>query len=105
MCAGISSVAWDPADTAVATLSARSGFDLLLGAVDWAPGSEIVFSAVSIPHLAALVRSHGYVPIPIDLDRQTLEVDAAVVDEAWPERTRAVGDCPTIRSTSRSDSF
>jgi perosamine synthetase len=82
--------AWDPAENAVVTLSVRSGFDLLLGAVDWAPGSEVVFSAVTIPHLAALVRSHGYVPVSVDLDLQTLEVDASVVEGACTERTRAV---------------
>jgi perosamine synthetase len=81
---------WRPAETAVATLSVRSGFDLLLGAVDWPPGSEVLFSAVTIPHLAALVRSHGYVPVPIDLDPNTLEVDVGVVERACTERTRAV---------------
>jgi perosamine synthetase len=87
--ASIASV-WDPAETVVATLSVRSGFDLLLGAVDWPPGSEVLFSAVTIPHLAALVRSHGYVPVPIDLDPDTLEVDVGVVERACTERTRAV---------------
>jgi perosamine synthetase len=82
--------AWDPAENAVVALSVRSGFDLLMGAVDWAPGSEVVFSAVTIPHLAALVRSHGYVPVAVDLDPHTLEVDVGVVEAACTERTRAV---------------
>jgi hypothetical protein len=82
--------AWDPAENAVVALSVRSGFDLLLGAVDWAPGSEVVLSAVTIPHVAALVRSHGYVPVSVDLDPHTLEVDVGVVEAACTERTRAV---------------
>ena len=82
--------AWDPAETAVVTLSVRSGFDLLLAAVDWPRGSEVVFSAVTIPQMAALVRSHGYVPVAVDLDLHTLEVDASVVEGACTERTRAV---------------
>ncbi len=82
--------AWQPSEAVVATLSVRSGFDLLLGAVDWPPGSEVVFTAVTIPHLATLVRSHGFVPVAVDLCPETLEVDPAVLEAACTERTRAL---------------
>ena len=82
--------AWVPSEAVVATLSVRSGFDLLLGAVGWPPGSEVVFSAVTIPHLAILVRSHGFVPVSVDLCPDTLEVDPIALQAACTERTRAV---------------
>ena len=82
--------AWLPSETVITTLSARSGFDLLLGAVDWPPGSEVVFSAVTIPHLAALVRARGFVPVAVDLRLDTFEVDPAALEAACTDRTRAV---------------
>ncbi|WP_375429683.1 DegT/DnrJ/EryC1/StrS family aminotransferase [uncultured Friedmanniella sp.] len=81
---------WTPADAALACLSARSGFDLLLDAVDWPPGSEVLFSAITIPHLATLVRAHGYVPVAVDLDPDTLALDPDDVRAACTPRTRAL---------------
>ncbi len=81
---------WTPPDSVVACLSVRSGFDLLLAAVDWPAGSEVLLSAITIPHLATLVRAHGYVPVAVDVDLDTLTVAPADVQAACTERTRAV---------------
>jgi dTDP-4-amino-4,6-dideoxygalactose transaminase len=88
--AAAATAAWSPSEAVVVTLSVRSGFDLLLAAVDWPPGSEVVFSAVTIPHLATLVRGHGYVPVPVDVSADTLEMDPVELQAACTERTRAV---------------
>lgn len=82
--------AWDPSESVVACLSARSGFDLLLAAVDWPPGSEVILSAITIPHMAALVRHHGYVPVAVDVDPATMELDPEEVRTARTPRTRAL---------------
>lgn len=82
--------AWTPSDTVLPCLSVRSGFDLLLASVDWPPGSEVLMSAVTIPHCAALVRHHGYVPVAVDIDPATLEVDPGVMVAACTNRTRAL---------------
>ncbi len=81
---------WFPASSALPTLSARSGLDLLLGAVDWPVGSEVLLSGVSIPHLPVLVRAHGYVPVAVDLDPDTLRLDPEEVRLAVTGRTRAL---------------
>lgn len=81
---------WTPTDGAVVCLSARSGFDLLLDAVDWPPGSEVLCSAITIPHLATLVRAHGYVPVAVDVDPDTLALDPEAVRWACTPRTRAL---------------
>lgn len=81
---------WEPSESVVACLSVRSGFDLLLGAVDWPPGAEVLLSAVTIPHMAALVRHHGYVPVAVDVDPATMELDLEAVRAALTPRTRAL---------------
>lgn len=81
---------WEPAETVVACLSVRSGWDLLLGSVGWPAGSEVLMSGLTIPHLARLVREHGYVPVPVDVDLATLELDLDEVRDACTPRTRAL---------------
>ncbi len=82
--------AWRPAVTALPCLSVRSGFDLYLASVDWPAGSEVLLSAITIPHLAKLVRWHGYVPVGIDVDPGTTGVEPADVATACGPRTRAI---------------
>ncbi len=81
---------WFPASSALPTLSARSGVDLLLSALDWPVGSEVLLSGLSIPHLPVLVRAHGYVPVALDLDPETLRLDPEDVRLAVTGRTRAL---------------
>lgn len=81
---------WEPPSSVVVCLSVRSGWDLLLGCVDWPAGSEVVLSGLTIPHLARLVREHGYVPVPVDVDPDTLELDLDEVRAACTPRTRAL---------------
>ena len=57
--------------TTIPTLSARSGLHLLLSQLDWPAGSEVLMSALTIPDMARIVRHHGYVPVPVDLDLDT----------------------------------
>lgn len=47
-------------------------------------------SAITIPQMAALVREHGYVPVGVDIDVETLSCDPAAVRRAVTPRTRAL---------------
>jgi perosamine synthetase len=49
-------------------LSVRSGFDLLLGALGLPQGSEVLVSAITIPDMIRIIKHHGLVPVPVDLD-------------------------------------
>lgn len=82
--------AWAPGEAVVACCSVRSAFDLLLSSVPWKPGAEVLMSAVTIPHMALLVRLHGFTPVAVDVDSQTLELEAADVERALTPRTVAV---------------
>jgi perosamine synthetase len=56
----------------------RSGFDLLLGALDLPRGSEVLVSAITIPDMIRIIEHHGLVAVPVDLDlgRMTPTADA-----------------------------
>jgi len=71
-------------------LSVRSGFHLLLEALDLPPGSEVVFSALTHPDLPRLVAHHGLVAVPADLDLDTLAPRPASLAAALSPRTRLV---------------
>ena len=64
----------DP-DEALFFLSLRSGFDACLQAARFPRGSHILVSAITIPDILEIIRSHGLVPVPVDLDPRTLEPD------------------------------
>ncbi|GIS60275.1 MAG: hypothetical protein CM1200mP2_25000 [Planctomycetaceae bacterium] len=63
--------AWPADGQTLPTMSVRSGLHLILGQLDWPRGSEILMSAMTIPDMARIVRHHGFVPVPVDLDLNT----------------------------------
>jgi dTDP-4-amino-4,6-dideoxygalactose transaminase len=52
----------------LAVYSVRSGFDLLIQALDLKPGDEVIFSALNVKGMVRIVRDAGLVPVPVDLD-------------------------------------
>lgn len=81
---------WSTQGDALACLSVRSGFDLLLRSLKFPAGSQILVSAVTIPHMVEIVRAHGLVPIPVDLDMRRLAVQADPIEEQVTPMCRAV---------------
>ena len=59
--------AWAGDHDAVACLSVRTGFDLLLRALALPPGSEVLMSALNVPGMFRIVKEYGLVPVPLDL--------------------------------------
>jgi len=55
-------------DDVLAAYSVRSGFDLLLRALDLNEGDEILFSALNVKGMVAVVKRMGLVPVPVDVD-------------------------------------
>jgi dTDP-4-amino-4,6-dideoxygalactose transaminase len=81
-------VAW--ARHCVAFLSVRSGLDALLQSLALPAGSEIIMSAITIPHIVEIIAAHGLVAVPVDIDLDTLSVSAADIERAVTPRTKAV---------------
>lgn len=79
-----------PPDETLATLSVRSGFDLLLTALAYPAGTEVIVSAVTIADMGRILEAHGLVPVPVDLDMATLSVSPDAVRACVTDRTRAI---------------
>jgi perosamine synthetase len=63
---------WPAVGNTLACLSVRSGFDLLLGAIDLPRGSEVLVSAITIRDMIRIIEHHGLVAVPVDLDPQRM---------------------------------
>jgi dTDP-4-amino-4,6-dideoxygalactose transaminase len=81
----------------------RSSQDLLLQAVCWPPGSEILVSAITVPDMPRLLLCHGLVPVPLDIDPQTLWVRCDDVDARITSKTRAIIAAHLFGSALRLD--
>ncbi len=81
---------WSPAGNALALLSVRSGFDLLLQHLALPRGSEILVSAITIGDMAGIIEHHGLVAVPVDLDPATCAVRPDALEAAVTANTRAI---------------
>lgn len=81
---------WMPGGTAVAALSVRSGFDLLLQALALPPDSEILVSAITIRDMVEIVERHGLLAVPVDVDPASCSVVPGALARAVTPRTRAI---------------
>ena len=81
---------WAPEGDAIACFSVRSGLDLLLQSLNWQEGEEILFSALNVKGMVNIVKRHGLVPVPIDLDFGTMAPRLDLMEQAITTKTRAV---------------
>ena len=73
---------------ALACLSVRSGFDLLLETLELPAGSEVLFSAVTIAEMPQIAREHGLVPVPVDVCGCDYRLDLDSLAKAVSPRSR-----------------
>lgn len=76
------------ADDTIATYSVRSGFDLLIQALDLKPGDEVIFSALNVKGMVRVVRDQGLVPVPVDLDFNSMGPSLEKLAQAITPRSR-----------------
>ena len=82
--------AWSAEGDALACLSVRSGFDLLLASLNLPAGSEVLVSAVTIPDMVAVIAAHGLQAVPIDLAPATMAPRLDMLRRAITPNTRAI---------------
>ena len=81
---------WSARDDSLVCLSVRTGFDLLLQALDLPAGSEVLMSALTIDGMVRVVREHGLVPVPVDVEIDTLAPSMDALERAVNSRTRLI---------------
>lgn len=81
---------WSPEGDALACLSVRSGFDLLLQSLELPAGSEVLFSAITIRDMPHIAEAHGLVPVPVDLAGSDSHVDVEALRTAITSRSRVL---------------
>ncbi len=81
---------WSEQHDAWVCLSVRSGFDLLWQTLSLPPGSEVLVSALTIPHMVDILHEHRLVPVPVDVDLDTMAPPADLLRKAITPATRAV---------------
>ncbi len=81
--------AWGNPD-GIVCLSVRSGFELLLDALQLEAGDEIAFSAITHPDMVRIAEARGLRVLPVDLDVESLTPDAQALERALGPRTRLV---------------
>jgi hypothetical protein len=88
-------------DGALVCFSVRSAFELLLEALELPRHSEVLMSAITHPDMARIAERHGLVPVPVDLDLDSLGPRLDLLERAVTHRTRAFV-IPVLGGCSRS---
>jgi hypothetical protein len=81
---------WPGSDDVIACLSVRSGLDLMLGQLGLPAGSEVLVSAVTIEDMVTILRHHGLVAVPIDVNPTDMSPSFEDIDRAITSRTKAM---------------
>ena len=81
---------WSVRNDSLVCLSVRTGFDLLLQALNLPAGSEVLMSALTIDGMVRIVREHRLVPVPVDVDIDTLGPNLDALQRGVSSRTRLV---------------
>jgi perosamine synthetase len=81
---------WVGTHEAVATSSGTAALHVALRAAGVGPGSEVITVSHSFIATANAVRLAGAVPVFVDVERDTLNIDPGHVEEAFSPHTRAI---------------
>lgn len=80
---------WSCEENFLIALSVRSAFDLTLRALQLPRGSEVLLSALTVPDMVRIVRLHGLIPVPVDVD-EVGDISATSLRRAISTQTRMV---------------
>jgi DNA-binding transcriptional MocR family regulator len=69
---------------ALGCFSVRSAFELLFEALALEEGSEVLMSVITHTDMARIVARHGLVAVPVDLDLETRQPRADLLERGSP---------------------
>ncbi len=71
-------------------LSVRTGFDLVLSALNFPAGSEILVTDINIPDMFNIIATHQLIAVPLRVNRQSLNINVQQLAEAITPNTKAI---------------
>ncbi|MFB0498950.1 perosamine synthetase [Mucilaginibacter sp. OAE612] len=71
-------------------LSVRTGIDLVLNALNFPPGFEMIVTDINIPDMFAIINWHELTLVPIPVNKYTLNMSPAQVEAAITPATKAI---------------
>lgn len=71
-------------------LSVRTGFDLILSTLNLPEGSEILVTDINIPDMFNIITGHNLTPVPVPVNKYTLNMSPAQVEAAITPATKAI---------------
>jgi len=71
-------------------LSVRTGLDLFLQGANLPIGSEIIMTSINIPDMNTVLRHHGLISVPVEVDVDTLAPEIEDIEKNITERTKAI---------------
>ncbi|MEO6522064.1 MAG: aminotransferase class V-fold PLP-dependent enzyme [Mucilaginibacter sp.] len=80
----------DQQDNKLICLSVRTGIDLVLNALNFPPGFEMIVTDINIPDMFAIINWHELTLVPIPVNKYTLNMSPAQVEAAITPATKAI---------------
>lgn len=81
---------WPDSGEFIPCLSVRSGFDLLLQALELPQDSEVLLTALNVPHMPQIVHDHGLIAVPFDFQPEGFSPDISALERAITEKSRVL---------------
>ena len=75
---------------AIATCTGRNGLELILEALKLKNGDEVILPAYTLKDLALLIKDRGFIPVLVDIDEDTYNIDIQLIEKAITQRTRVI---------------
>lgn len=75
---------------ALATCTGRNGMELLLEALGLKEGDEVILPAYTLKDLVLVIKGRGLVPVIVDIEEDTYNIDPERAEKAITERTRVI---------------
>lgn len=81
---------WHTDKEILVTLSVRTSLDLLLQSLNLPPESEVLMSAINIREMAQIIRSHGLIPVPVDISIDTVAPNLEILEQLVSPRSKVL---------------
>lgn len=75
---------------ALSIASATAGLFIVLMALDFAPGDEVITTPMTFAGTLNVIELCGLKPVLVDIDPQTYNMDVSLIEQAITSRTRAI---------------